>query len=192
MRGAPGGQEATPTLSRAQALEALNTVISVGCTLFSLDFSGCGLSDGELISLGWYERDDVAAVVEHLRSSGRVSRIGLWGRSMGAVTALLHGERDPSIACFVLDSPFSSLSKLSYEVVAKAPFRIPSFAVTMVRSFVRSSVKKRAGFDINALAPINHADKCYIPALFAAAEGDDFIAPHHTDEMCAACGQAPR
>lgn len=29
-------------------------------------------------------------------------RIGLWGRSMGAVTALLHGDRDPSIAGMVV------------------------------------------------------------------------------------------
>ncbi len=28
---------------------------------------------------------------------------------MGAVTALLHGDRDPSIAGMVLDSPFSEL-----------------------------------------------------------------------------------
>ena len=37
-------------------------------------------------------------MIEHLRESGKTSTIALWGRSMGAATALLHGERDPSIA----------------------------------------------------------------------------------------------
>ena len=42
--------------------------------------------------------DDLAVAVRHLRGSGAVSTIGLWGRSMGAVTALLYAQRDPSIA----------------------------------------------------------------------------------------------
>lgn len=67
------------------------------------------MSGGEYISLGWFERDDVAIIVEYLRKNRRVSTIGLWGRSMGAATALLHGDRDPSIACMILDSPFANL-----------------------------------------------------------------------------------
>jgi hypothetical protein len=38
-----------------------------------------------------------------------VSTIGLWGRSMGAVTALMYADYDPSIGGLVLDSPFSNL-----------------------------------------------------------------------------------
>lgn len=32
------------------------------------------------------QRDDLKVVVSHLRSNKQISRIGLWGRSMGAVT----------------------------------------------------------------------------------------------------------
>ena len=38
------------------------------------------------------------------------------GRSMGAVTALMHADRDPSIAGLVLDSPFTSLRTLAEEL----------------------------------------------------------------------------
>ena len=65
---------------------------------FALDFSGSGLSGGEFVSLGFYEREDVEEVIAHLRGSGEVSTIALWGHSMGATTALLYGDRDPSIA----------------------------------------------------------------------------------------------
>jgi hypothetical protein len=34
------------------------------------------MSEGEYISLGWYERDDVQVVVDYLRNSGTVSTIG--------------------------------------------------------------------------------------------------------------------
>ena len=56
------------------------------------------MSDGEWVTLGAREVDDLAAAVAHLRTLEYVSTIGLWGRSMGAVTALLYAQRDPSIA----------------------------------------------------------------------------------------------
>lgn len=62
---------------------------------------GSGLSEGQWVTLGAEEVDDVASAVEHLRSGGRVSTVGLWGRSMGAVTALLYSHKDPSIAGMV-------------------------------------------------------------------------------------------
>lgn len=40
-------------------------------------------------------------MVQHLRAQGGVSSIGLWGRSMGAVTALLYSHLDPDIAGMV-------------------------------------------------------------------------------------------
>lgn len=93
-------------------MDAVPYLLPANITLFCFDFAGCGNSEGEYISLGWYERDDLNMIVEYLRKERRVSTIGLWGRSMGAVTALLHGDRDPSIAGMVLDSPFSDMKVL--------------------------------------------------------------------------------
>jgi hypothetical protein len=44
---------------------------------------------------------DAQVAVDYLRKSGKVSTLGLWGRSMGAVTALMYSARDPSIAGIV-------------------------------------------------------------------------------------------
>ena len=60
---------------------------------------------------------------------------------------------------------------------------MPKFAVGMGLRLVRSSVRSRAHFDINALEPIEYADKSFVPALFVAAEGDDFILPHHARDI---------
>lgn len=72
---------------------------------------------GEYVSLGHFEQDDLEVVVQYLRSLDSVSTIGLWGRSMGAVTSILHASRDPSIAGMVLDSPFSDLYELMVDIV---------------------------------------------------------------------------
>ena len=82
-------------------MQAVQILLPEDITVFTLDFSGSGKSEGEYISLGWYERDDVQAIVDYLRNSETVATIGLWGRSMGAVTALMHSDRDPSIAGIV-------------------------------------------------------------------------------------------
>jgi alpha-beta hydrolase superfamily lysophospholipase len=90
-------------------MDAVTYLLPSNISLFCFDFAGCGLSEGEYISLGWFERDDLQQIVEYIRKERRASTIGLWGRSMGAVTSLLHGDRDPSIAGMVLDSPFADL-----------------------------------------------------------------------------------
>jgi hypothetical protein len=48
---------------------------------------------------------------------------------------------------------------------------------------VRSTIKSKANFDINDLSPIDHVGECFIPSLFACATGDDFILPHHTQDL---------
>ena len=167
---------------RLESLENVQYLLTNNITLFCFDFSGCGWSQGEYISLGWYERDDVAMIVEHLRLERRVSTIALWGRSMGAVTALLHADRDPSIAGIVLDSPFSDLSKLANELAYRYS-KLPGFLLSPVLKMVSSSIKSRADFDIYKLSPINHVKNSFIPALFATATNDDFIQPHHSEEL---------
>ena len=149
--------------ARVEALPQLAPCLSIGASVFAFDFAGSGQSEGEWVSLGHWERDDLATVIEHLSSPTRrvlwlkharvcvrsvarasrrrllrnrrrrrsresVSTIGLWGRSMGAVTALLHTARDPSIAAMVCDSAFADLEQL----VLQSGVRL--FQFTRVRS----------------------------------------------------------
>jgi pimeloyl-ACP methyl ester carboxylesterase len=105
---------------------------------------------------------------------------------MGAATALLHGERDPSIASMVLDSSFADLVMLAEEMVEKGRQQglfAPSLLVRIAIKFIRSSVQKSAHFDIKTLSPIEHADKCFIPALFVAGENDQFVQPSHSEKI---------
>lgn len=48
------------------------------------------MSDGPYISLGYYEQLDVAVVVDVLKRHFGFQHVGIWGRSMGAVTGLLY------------------------------------------------------------------------------------------------------
>lgn len=172
--------------ARLEAISQLSLCLSIGISLFAFDFAGSGLSDGEWVSLGYWERDDLATVVEHLRQSGRVTTIALWGRSMGAVCALMHSHRDPSIAAIICDSAFSDLSTLAEELVDRAKsngLMVPGFIVSIALRMVRSSVLKTANFKIEDVSAIKECDTSYVPIVFFAAKDDDFIAPHHSQEL---------
>ena len=171
---------------RGEAIEILPLVLELGCTLVTFDFCGCGKSDGDFVSLGWYERDDCQCIVEFLRESNTVSTIGLWGRSMGAATALMHGHRDNSIAGMVLDSSFSSLEKLVYALYENAGDSlkyVPRFLVHVALKIVRSTILKRCGFDILKLRPVDNVEKCHIPAIFVCGAQDKFIHPSHSQDI---------
>jgi len=54
-------------------------------SLCVFDFAGCGKSEGEYITLGMWEEDDVRCMVRKLIEDFKYEHIVLWGRSMGAV-----------------------------------------------------------------------------------------------------------
>eukprot|EP00980_Cylindrotheca_fusiformis_P009139 scaffold1992_cov113-Cylindrotheca_fusiformis.AAC.4 len=172
--------------ARVEVLPQLSYLLSLGVAVFSFDFAGSGKSDGEYVSLGYYEREDLSCVIAHLRATNVVSTIALWGRSMGAATSLMFGDRDPSIACMILDSPFADLYQLAEELVEKGREQgivVPGVVVSVALRMIQNSVKKQAKVDIKQISPISHADKCFIPALFVAGEHDDFIKKHHAEEI---------
>ncbi|KMZ67579.1 hypothetical protein ZOSMA_262G00130 [Zostera marina] len=168
---------------RADANDAAIMLLPLNITLFTLDFSGSGLSDGDYVSLGWHEKDDLKTVVSFLRNSKKTSSIGLWGRSMGAVTSLLYGVEDPSIVGMVLDSAFSNLYSLMMELASVYKIRLPKFTIKMGLQYMRRVIRRRAQFDIMELNTIQFAPKTFIPVLFGHANDDVFVLPHHSDHI---------
>lgn len=105
--------------ARVEAVGVLPCVLSLGLSCFAFDFSGSGHSDGDYVTLGVTEKEDLNCVVRHLCSTPYCSGVAMWGRSMGAATAIMQAARDASIACLVLDSPYSDLQTLALEMVDK-------------------------------------------------------------------------
>jgi len=165
--------------SRLETYSVLPFLLRHGLTVFSLDFSGSGLSDGDYISLGWHEEQDLLMVLEHLRKDPCVASVGLWGRSMGASTAVLRSSHGEQLAACVLDTPFSSLSLVAKELV-QSFCRVPNVLLNAGLNTLRSEVLSKADFDLHDLEPAEFAKKATCPALLAFAEDDTFVQPHHT------------
>jgi len=167
---------------RLEVMSYLEVVLSNPVSLFCFDFTGCGKSGGQYTSVGWFEQDDLECVIQYLCNTGKVTKIAVWGRSMGAVTSLLYSGKDPRISCLILDSPFAKFKQLVKEL-AKDKANIPGFLTEGAFSIIRSTIKKKANFDLEDLRPIKHVDKIKIPALFGAAKEDNFVSPQHTRDL---------
>ncbi|TMW64361.1 hypothetical protein Poli38472_012983 [Pythium oligandrum] len=168
---------------RLGCLEIVSFAIPAGFSVFALDFSGSGLSQGKYVSLGYHEQTDIATVVKYLRESGETSHICLWGRSMGAVASLLYAQNDLEINAMVLDSPFSSLPQLALELVEDGKVGVPKIAVKLVMRLIRRDIKRRAKFDMFKLKPILKINKCTTPAFFVIGLQDELVGPHHVEAL---------
>jgi len=177
--------------SRCEAYAEVRYLLPRNICLFSFDFCGCGKSEGDYISLGYYEKEDVHTVINYLRFSNKVSTIGLWGRSMGAVTSILCAkefDKKEIISCIVSDSAFSSLSKLIDEFVNKV-ILLPQFFIDMLKTQVGNIIEKKANFRIEKIEPIQDLGKCKnIPILFCHGLHDTFINNHHCNDLYKAYG----
>jgi len=72
----------------------LEVAAAAGCALLVFDFAACGKSQGDYVTLGLREADDVRSVldfvVREFFGQEAAPKVFLWGRSMGAVSALLY------------------------------------------------------------------------------------------------------
>jgi len=80
-------------------LDGITDVWEIGMQLEAalcvFDFAGCGHSQGDSITLGMWEEDDVRCVVRELVKVHNFSKIVLWGRSMGAVASIRAASHPP-------------------------------------------------------------------------------------------------
>eukprot|EP01017_Pseudomicrothorax_dubius_P022218 TRINITY_DN2397_c0_g1_i2.p1 TRINITY_DN2397_c0_g1~~TRINITY_DN2397_c0_g1_i2.p1 ORF type:complete len:515 (+),score=15.77 TRINITY_DN2397_c0_g1_i2:109-1653(+) len=171
--------------SRLDALTLLNYVTVEGrYALLCFDFAGCGHSEGDYISLGYFEQDDVESFIEYLNGQypGKFRHIILWGHSMGSATALFYASTHSNVKALVLDSPFSDLRSLAHELSQRA-VSLPNFVISGVLSMVASSVEERIGIDIMKLSPKDAAFKIFIPGFFAVGEHDEMTPVKHTKSI---------
>jgi hypothetical protein len=169
-------------------MDVVRAVLPHGICVFCVDFSGSGWSEGEFVSLGYNEEIDLACVIDHLRSSGGTSAIGLWGRSMGAATAVLRAAKDRKIVALVLDSPYSDLRELAKETLGGFQPFVPDSLLDLGIERIRQEILTRAGFDIEKLSPVQRAEFITTPVLIARSLQDEVVNPQHAERLFHAWG----
>ncbi len=143
---------------------------------FLFDFRAHGESEGEMVTYGYAESDDVLAAVDYLLSRPDVDpeRIGILGGSLGAATALRAAARSTHLKAVVTEGAFISLedevasSFKAFSGLPAFPFAPLTVAFAQWQTGLRIS-EVRPVDDIPSIAPrpvliIHGTDDDLIPA----------------------------
>lgn len=158
-----------------------------GVPFLLIDLRACGDSEGDYMTYGWKESEDLLLWISWLIGKcGESCRIFLHGISMGAGTVLMTGDKElpEQVAGVVADCGYTSAcDEFAYQI--KKCFHMPMAAPILFLTNLIS--KKKAGFDIRKAAPIEAVKTCKVPHLFIHGDKDDYVPYYMMDELYEAC-----
>ncbi len=80
-----------------------------GFNVLMFDFRAHGRSEGECVTMGMYEKEDLLGALDFLVEQKGIERVGVLGFSMGAAVALITAALSERICAVVADSSFGRL-----------------------------------------------------------------------------------
>ena len=162
-------------------------MVERGYSVLMFDLRGHGLSEGDQVSGGYYERWDVWGAYDYLVGHREAvpGKVGILGFSMGASTAILAAADEPGIHGVVADSPFAVASELvAQEAARKTPF--PSWIVPAFMPAVKLMANGIYGIDLGTLTPVKAVTRLDYPVLIIHGTEDDRVPLDHGERVAAA------
>jgi fermentation-respiration switch protein FrsA (DUF1100 family) len=154
-----------------------------GYTLLLVDFRNHGESGGEITSYGYYEKYDLHGAVDFLRSRVKIpGQIGILGASMGASIALMAAVENDAIRALVLDSPFSSLKKITLERVSQLT-HLPAPILRFPMNLTYQWIQRMEHIDLPSVEPGQKAKELRCPLFLIHGEKDNVIPADHSREI---------
>ena len=157
--------------TRVEMLSRAMAAVKAGFGALLYDSRSHGTSDKGIVSLGYFERNDVLGAMRYVRTRypDSETKIILMGISMGAVATLEAAAQSKDYSALILDSPFSSLNETIVDHtwlflgLPRYPF-VPAFLFWFQR---------QAGFDpklVNSHQAMSRVQP--VPLLVISSEGD--------------------
>ncbi|RKH67114.1 alpha/beta hydrolase [Corallococcus llansteffanensis] len=135
--------------NRTQMLFEAEALSRAGYGVLLFDSRGHGESDGDLVTWGDREREDLRAAVDFVsgRADVEPSRLGVLGFSMGGTTALLGALEDPRLKAVAAAGAYPSLeADTRYSYGKWGPLSVQPVLWTM----------RLSGVDVDAVDPMAH------------------------------------
>lgn len=153
-----------------------------GYGVLAWNFRAHGESGGDFTSLGYYEVLDVKAALDFVLAQPGVEHIGIWGGSMGAVTAIRAAARYPQIEAVVADSAFDTLQGV-FQV--RIPFPI-------LQPFVRFYTELETGLRMDDVRPLDEIASISPRTIFIIQGLNDYYIPNQSAQNLFAAAGEPK
>lgn len=96
-------------------LPAAKALHEAGFNVMMFNWRAHGKSGGEAVTFGWDETNDLLGALDYLEQQRQITRVGVLGFSMGAITAIRAATQSDRVACIVADG---AIGKLETTLVA--------------------------------------------------------------------------
>ena len=150
---------------RGQLAFLAQPLLTYGQRVIALDFRAHGRSEGERVTIGAREAEDVGAILAAARGAER-GPVAFLGYSMGASAYLMSGmEADVA----VLDSPYDTLEGAVSARVRR--FGLPQVVATALAA----EGSRRMGVALASARPIDRVPALASPTLFVFGRHDPWI-----------------
>jgi uncharacterized protein len=154
------------------------------------DFRAHGESSGSRSSLGYHEQKDIAAALDFIRSRPEVDpkRVGIYGFSMGASTAILAAARTRAFSAVVVDSAFTSLKDMARSTITGF-YHLPSFPflhIAMIEYELYFQTR------IDTISPVSVIKEISPTPVFIIAGDKDRLIPAENGRKLFAAAKEPK
>lgn len=144
-----------------------------GYNILTPDMRSHGESEGELIGMGWLDKEDVKLWIDQILGIDPEAEIVLHGVSMGGATVMMTSGEDlpDNVKAIIDDCGYTSVWD-EFTDEARYLFHIPQFPILYTASAIS---KIRAGYSFGEASAIEQVKKTRIPIFFIHGSEDNFV-----------------
>ncbi len=153
-------------------LEFAATLANKGYASVLFDNRAQGQSGGQYCTFGFYEKQDISAIVDTISQLAPDLKIGIWGNSLGGAIALQALEADERIAFGVVESTFADLRQIVLDYQKRY---LKGIGIRFLSDYALNRAASMAHFDPNAVCPVRSAENIEQPVLIVHGDADQAI-----------------
>jgi dienelactone hydrolase len=153
--------------NRKSQIERMRLFESEGYAVLAIDLQAHGESQGERITFGYLESQDVISAVRWLKARHPKERIAVVGTSLGGASAMLAGP-DLEADALVLEAVYGDIEAATANRLRR---RLGAFG-TLLTPVLVSAAEAWTGIDRTALRPSAAIRESVIPKLIVSGEAD--------------------
>ncbi|MCB0728343.1 MAG: alpha/beta fold hydrolase [Ignavibacteriae bacterium] len=164
--------------NRLEMLPKADLFKEMGYDVLLYDARACGESEGEIVSLGYYEKKDLISAVKYLKGIGK-KEIAVYGFSQGGATAIMAASGLSDLKCIISEATFDNLENAIDNRFRKYLF-VPGYIGTI---FMKPEAEKILGISIEKIQPVKEISKIKIPIFIIGAENDSRTLVENTMDL---------
>ncbi len=132
------------------------------------DFRSFGKSEGKYTTAGYLERSDLLGAIEYLEKKKNITKIGLYGFSLGGAVALMTNHKN--IKAVATDSAYARLSHMVQHIYS--PFLFLKYPLAFLTKLYGMLF---LGINIDGVNPAENIKEIKVPMLLIHAGQDSQI-----------------